>query len=375
MPADLSPLIHLVADLMTVDQMRTLILDLPRWETLQIHLPEGPTSRATQAAELVRILREHGAIDEALRAELVRRYPNRAADIERAVARASRAPTLLKRPPPSHPTRSTVLTLHADAARAADHLELGQDVRRLHIACPRGAWARERVCWSDWERTRAALLELVPEQVDGDDHLHVLMRGPYALGLLLGRLLEDRIHLHLYQYSASTDGSRPERWEDWGPEGLEGGSPDPFFYDLDGLEAVGAASAHVAMVIQTVRVDSAVSAALGSLGLPEDTPLCRLSARALGHAQVSQENVGRAESEIWRAWAALRDRAPRATIHLFLRIPLALGVRAGRKLHHAGRLIAYEYMYTEDGPAYVPVLAFPAGTPRWPPLCPNAPTG
>lgn len=235
----------------------------------------------------------------------------------------------------------------------------------IQVEVPAMGWHRESAAPARWEPVKASLERAVAQVLARPGaHLHLQVNGPYTLGLLLGRRLEAYGALTVYQFNRFKEKEGPDAWVDWGPLGAAPAGDGPPVLRLSGVPAEPIPEVRdVALIVEiTLNFAAQVKAALPALDLGAARQVC-LSVVETGQTSLSPDRVADAERDLWAAIALLRERLPGARIHLFYSGPLALLIRAGRRIHvlGGGELWAYEL---SEG-RYRPRIRFPDGAPLW----------
>lgn len=262
--------------------------------------------------------------------------------------------------------RPVVLTMHPNTESVwRDRVPDAADAVPFHVPTEPQGWHR-RMDPDQWDRAYTALLGGVREVLrHPGSPIHVVAACPYSLGLLLGRRLEAHATLSVYQYDASQ--AEGKRWICWGPDGqsepAQGGA---VFLPVEGLGRGARLEVRdVALVVEVaVKLYDDVTRALPGLGL-DGVPVVSLRVPEISNRAMSAPQAGAAEAELWSALERVRESYPNATVHLFYGGPLALLIRAGRRIHIGGQsVVCYEF---GDDRAYHPAVRLPDGAPLWRP--------
>lgn len=252
-----------------------------------------------------------------------------------------------------------VLTMNPDCREAWRDFVPG--ALALEIQTPPGGWHRGPPDTAAWEGALQSLEGQVRRvQQHAGAELSVFAQCPYSLGFLLGRRLEAYGSLCVYQLD---NAHLPDKaWRPWGPRGVEEDPTGAEVFLPPALPAADAEAADVVLVVQvTLSALPAVEGALPGLGLA-GAPCVLLGVPTPRQGALEAQRAGAAERQIWDTLQQLRDRWPRATLHLFYSGPVALAIRVGRRLHIGGRAVVL-YEFIQGG--YLPRVRLPEGLPLW----------
>lgn len=279
-------------------------------------------------------------------------------------------------PPPNFTVNSledAVLCMHPDSVNVWRDVVPGAretSLNMVEVSTPTGPWHRSApIQW--------ATLRAVADEIDVKTRqlrtrpikrLHVLARGPYALGALLGSRLEGfGRQLIIYQ-----DGNRPgqvdgKNWRSWGPTWRfrSEARTAPFFADVPELNLSPVLLEGNVLVVLDVTGHgrSALEGKLEELHLSPPLATIHLRARDAGRNAIQTDgDIDRAAGELDEAFRKISETFPKATAHLFCYAPLALLIRGSCRLHlRSIPFIVYERILDEDsgGFFFTPMVRFP----------------